>query len=190
MMRWLAFGFILILLVPSAISLPVLGFGGELQRGDLLPAIKLSVPKGAEAKGYLGLSGEGVFALSEVKGEVIVIEIFNMYCSNCQREAPRVNELYRLIERDPRLKGRIHMIGIGAGNTPLEVEVFRKNFQVPFPLFPDEAYAIHKMVGEVRTPTFICARKEKRGLVVCHINKGGFPDPKRFLKEIVSLSGM
>jgi len=159
--------------------------------GDALPVIKLPAPETAGAKNYLGLSGGGSFAVSQIKAEVLIIEIFNMYCSNCQREAPRVNELYRLINKDPKLKGKIKMIGIGAGNTPLEVEVFRKNYQVIFPLFPDEDFTIHKAVGQVRTPFFICAKRNADGsLKVFHANKGGFADATQFLKQIVSGSGL
>ena len=163
----------------------------QLASGDDLPAIKLPAPQTPAAKSYLGLASGETFAVSQIKAEVLIIEIFNMYCSNCQREAPRVNELYRLINKDQKLKERIKMIGIGAGNTPLEVEVFRKNYQVIFPLFPDEDYAIHKSVGEVRTPFFICAKRNRDGsLKVFHTNKGGFPDAAQFLKEIVTSSGL
>jgi peroxiredoxin len=163
----------------------------QLARGDALPAIKLPVPQTPAAKSYLGLTSEEPFAVSQIKAEVLIIEIFNMYCSNCQREAPRVNELYRLINKDQKLKERIKMIGIGAGNTPLEVAVFRKNYQVHFPLFPDEDYALHKAVGEVRTPFFICAKRNADGsLKVFLTNKGGFPDAAQFLKQVVTMSGL
>jgi len=162
-----------------------------LAKGDALPAIKLPVPETPGAKNYLGLTGEGSFAVSQIKAQVVIIEIFNMYCSNCQREAPRVNELYRLINKDQNLKGKIKMIGIGAGNTVLEAEVFRKNYQVLFPLFPDEDYSIHKAVGEVRTPFFICAKRNADGsLNVFHTNKGGFQDAAQFLKQVVTSSGL
>jgi hypothetical protein len=161
-----------------------------LSRDEALAAIKLPVPQAA-AKDYLGLTGQGSFAISQIPAQVVIIEIFNMYCSNCQREAPRVNELYRLINKDQKLKGRIKMIGIGAGNTPLEVDVFRKNFQVLFPLFPDEDYTIHKAVGEVRTPFFSCAKINADGsLKIFHSNKGGFPDAAQFLKQIVTGAGL
>jgi len=163
----------------------------QLAGGDTLPVIKLPAPQTPAAKGYLGLTNGGSFAVSQIKAEVLIIEIFNMYCSNCQREAPRVNELYRLINKDQKLKERIKMIGIGAGNTPLEAEVFRKNYQVPFPLFPDDDYAIHKSVGEPRTPFFICVKRNADGSrKIFHTNRGGFPDAAQFLKQVATLSGL
>jgi thiol-disulfide isomerase/thioredoxin len=161
----------------------------ELAKGDALPAIKLPVPRTPAAKSYLGLTNGETFAVSQIKAEVLIIEIFNMYCSYCQGEAPLVNEFYQLINKDPNLKKKIKVIGIGAGNTPLEVEVFRKNYQVLFPLFPDEDYVIHKAVGEVRTPFFICAKRNTDGsFKVFHTNLGSFRDAAQFLKQVVTLS--
>jgi peroxiredoxin len=168
-----------------------LATGKQLAKDDALPIIKLPVPQTPGAKSYLGLTGEGSFAVSQIKAQVVIIEIFNMYCSNCQREAPKVNELFRAVNKDQKLKEKIKLIGIGAGNTPFEAEVFRKNYRVLFPLFPDEDYAIHKAIGEVRTPFFICAKRNADGtLNVFHINKGGFQDAAQFLKQIVTVSGL
>jgi len=159
--------------------------------GDVLGTIQLPVPQDPEAKNYLGLTEEGLFALSQIKTQVVMIEIFNMYCNNCQREAPRVNELYQLMNKDSKLKGKIKMIGIGVGNTPLEVEVFKKTYQVVFPLFPDADYVIHKTCGEVRTPYFIGVKIKADGsLRVFYTKEGGFQDPSQFLKIIVALSGL
>ena len=47
--------------------------------GDTLPAIKLAVPDDAQARNYLGLDGSGQFAIPQIEGEVVIIEIFNMY---------------------------------------------------------------------------------------------------------------
>jgi peroxiredoxin len=85
-----------------------------------------------------------------------------MYCPYCQAEAPNINKLYDLIESNPELKGRIKLVGVGAGNTPYEVDIFRKKFSVPFPLFADDNFAIQKSSGgrPFRTPTFIVLRKQ------------------------------
>jgi thiol-disulfide isomerase/thioredoxin len=159
--------------------------------GDVLASITLPVPQDQNARNYLGLTGEGSFNISQIKSQVVIIEIFNMYCNNCQREAPRVNELYQVLGNDANLKGKIKMIGIGVGNTPLEVEVFKKTYGVPFPLFPDEDYSIHKATGEVRTPYFIGVKiNAGRSLSVFHTKEGGFQDATQFLKQLVSAAGL
>jgi peroxiredoxin len=156
-------------------------------RGDVLASITLPVPQDQNAKNYLGFTGDGSFTISQIKAQVVIIEIFNMYCNNCQREASRVNELYQAVDKDPNLKGTIKMIGIGVGNTPLEVEVFKKTYGVPFPLFPDEDYSIHKATGEVRTPYFIGVKiNADKSLSVFHTREGGFQDATQFLKQLVT----
>lgn len=159
------------------------------KKGDVLPEINLTIPDEAAERGYLGLSGDGLFKVSQIKAPVVLVEIFSMYCPACQREAPQVNELYEMIERNPKLKGKIKIIGIGAGNSLFEVNVFRKKYHVPFPLFADEDFTIHKSLGEVRTPYFIGAKKKADGTgEVFYSLLGGFKSANDFLDQIVNLS--
>jgi len=123
--------------------------------GDLLVDIRLEAPETPDKRAYLGLSEDGTFDPTTITGQLLVIEIFSMYCPHCQREAPAVNRLYQAIEASKTLRGRVKMIGIGVGNSTYEVDHFRKHYQIAFPLFPDEDFIIHKSVGEVRTPFFI-----------------------------------
>jgi hypothetical protein len=47
--------------------------------GSTLTPIKLLVPDDPQAKSYLGLSVGKYFTIPEIKAEVVIIEIFNMY---------------------------------------------------------------------------------------------------------------
>jgi peroxiredoxin len=152
----IAFAFFLFLLL-SVGGLTSAGNQPPLE-GDVLPEIALTSPKSPTDQKYLGISGEATFTIPEIKAEVVIIEIFSMFWPFCQREAPSVNEIYRLIENDEKLKSRVKLIGIGVGNSEFEVEYFKKTFNIPFPLFPDEDFLIHKKLGEVMTPCFIGVR--------------------------------
>ena len=159
--------------------------------GQELPEIRLPIPSDISHKQYLGLTGEGTFKLSEIKASVVIIEIFSMYCPHCQREAPTVNEFFEKIEHDANLKDKIKLIGIGAGNSEFEVSFFAKKYQIPFPLFADGDFVIHKMMGEVRTPYFIGIKINRDGSHHIFYSKLGGPKAAApFLNSLLKASGL
>ena len=112
---------VLIYLIIS--SFPALAGAKFPEKGGVLPEIILPVPQKPELQKYLGLSGKGSFSIPQVQADVVLIEIFSMYCPYCQREAPVVNTLYGKIASSSRLKAKIKLIGIGVGNSDFEVDV-------------------------------------------------------------------
>ena len=170
---------------------PALAANKPPQKGEGLPAINLPVPKNPDEKTYLGLSGSGTFKISQIKAKVVIVEIFSMYCPYCQKDAPGVNELYRLIENNPDIKNKIKIIGIGTGNSSYEVEVFKKTYNVLFPLFPDKDFTIHKACGEVRTPYFMVVKINEDGThQIVHTQLGGYPGAEPFLELVHKASGL
>jgi len=160
-------------------------------KGGTLPSFNLSIPKSAVEKAYLGISGDGSFKIPQIKAKVVVIEIFSLYCPYCQSVAPGIKEFYTLIENDPNLRGKMKIIGIGAGNTPYEVQVFKDTYATPFPLFPDKDFAIHKALGEVRTPYFIAVKiKDDGSHEVVFSELGAFKGAQSFLDTILAASGL
>ena len=179
------------LLLPLALSGPAFAADSTPVKGGKLPAIRLPIPKDPDEKIYLGLSGEGFFEIPQIKAEGVLIKIFNLYCPICQSTASAMAELYRQIENNPDLKNKIKLIGIGAGNTVLEVEAFRQTYNIPFPIFPDEDLTIHNLLGEVRTPFFIAIRMEKDGShKIVHTHLGGLTDARPFLDLMVEAYGI
>ena len=162
--------------------------------GGQLPDFQLSFPKNSADKSYLNISGSlfsSSFKIPQIRAQVAIIEIFSMYCPYCQAEAPNVNSLYQKIESNPALKGKIKLVGIGVGNSEYEVGVFKKKYNIPFALFPDGDFKIHKLMGEVRTPYFIGVKINPDGSHQVFYSKlGAFAGVDQFLKQIVALSGL
>jgi thiol-disulfide isomerase/thioredoxin len=168
-----------------------IGANSTPRKGGTLPTINLDVPKDPAHRSYLGFSGEGQFDILQIKAEVVIIQIFNMYCPLCQREASRVNELYENIEKDPNTRGKFKLIGIGAGNSQFEVGIYMKTYEVPFPLFPDGDFSIHQSLGEVRTPYFIGVKINDDGShKIFYSRVGGFEKAEEFLQLMIELSGL
>ena len=150
----------------------------EPRKGGRIPVISLPVPKDSKERIYLGLSsGDGFFRIHQVQAQVIFIEIFNLYCPICQSTASAMVQLYDQIENHPDFRGKIKLIGIGAGNSQTEMEVFKRNNNIPFPVFPDQDFGIHKALGEVRTPFFIAIKINRdRSHKIVHTHLGGLTD--------------
>ena len=162
-----------------------------LAESDKLPEIILSVPKNTEHQKYLGITGKGTFTIPQIKAEVVIIEIFSMYCPHCQREAPTINKFYEELVNSQKLKDKVKLIGIGVGNSAVEVSHFRKTYKIQFPLFPDADYSIHKKIGEVRTPYFIGVRIIKDGTHRIFYSKlGGAKEANQILKMLLHRSGL
>lgn len=153
--------------------------------GGVLPEITLPVPQQASEKAYLGIADTEFFNITQIKSPVVIIEIFSMYCPFCQKEAPLVNKLHELIQSKPVLKDKIKLIGIGAGNTQFEVDFFKSEYSIPFPLLPDESFSVHKAVGEVRTPYFFVVQTKPDGSNrIIYSKAGSIQDPQEFLELI------
>ncbi|HTZ40166.1 MAG TPA: hypothetical protein VMB77_08415, partial [Syntrophales bacterium] len=107
LMSLLFFGF-------SLIAAAALQAAGPPQPGGQIPELKFPMPAERADKAYLGLSGWGsTFRVPDIKARVVILEILSMYCPFCQKEAPLVNDLFTAIEKDPALKGKIKILGIG-----------------------------------------------------------------------------
>ena len=166
--------FAALLYAPAAIAAP--------KEGDQLPKITLAKPGDSSQREYLGLSGWGSFSVTDIKARIVLIEFFSMYCPHCQAEAPATRELYALVQADRKLKDTVRLIGIGIGNSDFEVNLFRKKYSVPFPLFSDDDYAIQEKLKIQYTPHYVAVRIEGNGRArVVYSRSGGMNNPKELI---------
>jgi hypothetical protein len=183
MMAWssvvcLCFCLLLIVLTPwNAHAQP-------LSKGRMLPAITLDLSADNSAKEQLGVKSGKTCTLTAIPCELLVIEVFSLYCPICHKNAAAIKSIFRHIEQDPGLKKQIKMIGVGAGNNLKEAGTFKEHFKILFPVFPDPAYAIHKQLGEPRTPATIIT--DNRGKVL-HLHHGVIDDPESFIQLLKSM---
>jgi len=155
-----------------------------LMDGSPFPNLSLTGELTPEQAKYLGVKGKAPYSLNDMDAPVLIVEIFSMYCPFCQAEAPTVNGLYQLIGQQD-LRDKVKLIGVGAGNSDFEVDVFRQKYEVLFPIFSDLEFTAHKAVGEVGTPFFYVLKKNaKGGYDILFGSLGRMDSPEAFLKAV------
>lgn len=148
------------------------------------PDFPLMTPLSKELQTYLGIPFKKRYRVREFRGDLFLIEYLNTYCVNCIRQAPILNEVFRTIEKDPKLKGKVKIVGFAAGNTPEEVDQYKKEYGIPYPIFPDPNFNAHQAVGSPRTPFLIWVRKDKEGNpIVVSTHLGLMDSPEKIIAE-------
>ena len=69
--------YLLAILLAAAFGGPV--FSGPPKAGGVMPGFSLPVPGEIQYRQYLGLDDQPEFKLSEIKADVVIIQIFSMY---------------------------------------------------------------------------------------------------------------
>ena len=163
-------------LFPSVLLCCGLAFGGAKPVGFAAPFPDLIFTQSLskEEQNYLGIFSKRVFSFREIGGNLILVEFLSTYCVSCQRQAPIFNEVYSMIEGDPRLKGKVKMVGIAAGNNMNEVQIYEKAHNIPYPILSDANFEAHTAVGSPRTPFTIWVRKGTQGEPIVVSTRLGF----------------
>ncbi|MEE4241866.1 MAG: TlpA disulfide reductase family protein [Desulfopila sp.] len=180
-----------LLLLLMAITLGM-GTFKEGYAAEPLPPISLIIPENQEYRDYLGLKGTPgeTFALAEVDADILLIELFSMYCPYCQEEAPLVNEFHALARLQEEKGITIKLVGLGASNTQFEVDFFRDEYNIEFPLFPDKDLSFYKKLKGEGTPGFIgCLLRQGEDPVIVVRQTGGFDSAEEFLGLLLQRAG-
>ncbi len=159
-----------------------------LRVGDCFPKLILKAP-GNPFKNYLGLRDSETFTLNEVKADLIVVEVMNMYCHSCRAKAPVNNRLFSLIQADPELKDRLKMLAIAVGSTERSIQPFRDEFESGYPIIPDPEFKVYKAIGGGGVPRTFYVRnkagKQRGGIAGIHAGTG---DSEKLLNEIKEIA--
>ena len=179
--NYLLFDFLtFLLLVPAVASAETRPVGLAVS----FPNLSFQQVLSKEEHAYLEVPSGKPFTFQEIRGELILVEFLSVYCVNCQRQAPVLNGLYAAIDQDKTLRGKIKIIGIAAGNNSREVERFKKEYNIAYPLMSDLRFDAHTAVGSPRTPFSTWVRKERRGTgIVVSTHLGLMDSQETALKE-------
>jgi len=108
----------------------------------------------------LKLSAAKTFSLSDLKAEIVVVEMLNVHCHTCRLQMPIFNKLWDAIQADKVLKAKVAMIGITVGNNAEEIVAFRRDFQPHYPILADPFKEVYNSLSDPKgTPqTYIIRR--------------------------------
>ena len=73
------------------------------------------------------------------------------------------------------------MLGVAAGNDNKQIEVYKKQFKVSFPVVSDKSLEVFKAVGVPGTPYMVLTTREGK---VLFSHGGAIEDLDQMLKEI------
>ena len=159
-----------------------------LEPGDTFPSIYLDEPSAPEEQNYLGLSYEEKkqkITIADINAELVVVEFMNRYCPSCQAQVPIMNRSYALIEGQPELKSKVRLIGIAAGNNNEELKGFKKEQEIPFPLFQDSEFIAYDTIGDPGgTPFTILVRRINNRFIVLSTHLGRVSSAEDLVKDI------
>lgn len=153
--------------------------------GSTLPPLRLDSPVAKEERKYLGIKPGDHFSLGQVNSPFLLIEIIGVYCPVCHTQAPLFNHLFLRIQKEPALAQKVKMMAIAVGATPMEVSYLKKEFRISFPIIKDPNFAIHKILGEPKTPLTMMVTKEGK---VLFVHPGAVEDLEGFLLRIKKIN--
>lgn len=169
---------LLVAVLFSIFSAPTFA-AGLPQKGTKMPVFELPSPANEADATSLGLKGSK-FKLGDVECKLLVVEIIGVYCPYCYEQAPIFNKLYARLARK-NLSDSVKMLAVAAGGTANEVEYLRKNGSYEFPVTQDESFAVHKLLGEPKTPFTILMTRDGK---ILHTHQSIMEDIDGFLKII------
>jgi thiol-disulfide isomerase/thioredoxin len=99
-----------------------------------LLGLNIGTAVGELAPDFTGTTLDGQeITLSDQQGKVVLVNVFASWCGPCRVEAPHLVEVYNNLDQD-----RVEFIGLNLQERPSEVEFFRDEFFIDFPLVLNE----------------------------------------------------
>jgi hypothetical protein len=152
MTKWSHIFFLVLVAAVLSTSAAAASTDEPVETGAVFPQMAFETPQAPEDRNYLGLPDGKHFSIGEVKADLVVLEILNVYCISCQKQVPLYNKLYDFIEDNPDMRGKVKIMAVGAGNDAFEIKEFRESLNVKFPVIPDPDFETYELLNVGETP--------------------------------------
>ena len=154
--------------------------------GDGFPDERFTLLGGDRDRSYLSLGhGTADFRLGQLPADYLLVELYNELCFTCCQSVGELNRLLGLINREPALAGRLKMMGVGVGNLQREVNRFRREKGVDFPLFSDQGRELHQRLGQPDLPVlYLVMVRGASALQILAVETGPFGKAEELLARL------
>ncbi|MHB8764302.1 MAG: TlpA family protein disulfide reductase [Deferrisomatales bacterium] len=158
--------------------------------GEPFPDLAFEALVAPDDHARLGLPGSpGPFRLSQVPGELLVLEFFNRFCLTCVRQAPYLESFYQAVQTGD-LTGRVRVLGVGVGNRTAELLRFRREHGLAYPLASDPEFERFLQLGDPGgTPFTLFLLRRPGGWVLGDFHLGMQGDTELLARTRVLLEG-
>lgn len=120
----------------------------DTETADLL-GLSVGIAVGELAPDFTGTTVDGqTITLSDLKGKLVLLNVFASWCGPCRIEAPHLVEVYNTIDRD-----KFEFIGLNLQETPEAVEFFKDEFFIDYPLVLNEGGELTDIYRPIGLPT-------------------------------------
>jgi len=149
------------------------------------PDLKFTNSLSIEDREYLGIQKKRTFSFKDIPGIFILVELTNTYCVSCKKNIKIFNEVYKKTRNNKEFKERIKIVGIAIGNNRREVEHFKNENAILYPIIIDPEFTVHEALGEPRVPYTMFTRKDAKGkAIIFKVHKGVFESAETLMNEI------
>lgn len=153
----------------------------EPKVGQQVGNAKFGKPMSAEDASYLGLAKQEAFTLKDVKTPYVLVEQFNTSCPHCMHQAPVLNQLYSVVQSDPKLKDKLRIISVAQGNDDTASKMWKVFHKIPFPVIPDPNSTFGKAINFSPYPVTVLLDKSGK---IAWVHIGAFESADEALKGI------
>jgi hypothetical protein len=93
--------------------------------------------------------------------------------------------VYKKTKNDKNLKEKIKVMGVAIGNNKREVDYFKKEYNILYPIIIDPEFNAHKALGEPRVPYSMFIRMDAQGkAIIFKIHTGAFESADTLMNEL------
>ena len=161
-------------------------FGYNVAEAFEKAKITIPAPDSIESEKYLGLNAMKPFKVGDIKAKVVVIEFMSALCEFCSLNAKVMNRVYGTIQENPQLAANAKVIAIGVSSNGSELNAFKTQHSIPFPMLNDASGSIGAAMGNMPTPTTLIVSTETGKVLYDHV--GVIWSSDSFVRKIEALT--